>query len=83
MSPICNELRREFQQKLFVCVLVCLSIIPTNLVSKHVDQLGIVSMAEAGSNAMINMTNPTLPQDVFDAEISWLMGTGRSKSTES
>jgi hypothetical protein len=57
MSSICNELRRGFQQKLFVCP----SIIPTILVSEHVDQLGVVSMAEAGINATISMTNPTLP----------------------
>jgi hypothetical protein len=29
MSPICNELRKEFQQKLFISVFVCPSIIPT------------------------------------------------------
>jgi hypothetical protein len=29
MSPICNELRREFQQKLFISVFICPFIIPT------------------------------------------------------
>jgi hypothetical protein len=29
MSPICNELRREFQQKFFICLFVCPSIILT------------------------------------------------------
>jgi Domain of unknown function (DUF4219) len=32
-----------------------------NLVSEHVDHIGVVSMAEAGSNAIISMSNPMLP----------------------
>jgi hypothetical protein len=36
MSPICNELRREFQRKLFVSVFVYSSIIPLDTFRPHI-----------------------------------------------